>query len=177
MAAEDETIIGWVTGASLIEMRSSGGHYVGGSSGISVPIGSIGGRSVRYRVGRSSGHYEAGTPSPQAGDVGNFYVTDHRLVFVGRKGTRECRLDKTVSMDRSRPGEIIIGVSNRQKNTEVAYGKHLDDTMSFWLDIALARFHGQGDEFAASLQKAYDDVLAAKPSETPSLTTSPAADD
>jgi len=165
MVGADESVIGWISGASLIEIRSSGGHYEGGSSGFSIPVGSVGGRSVRYRVGRSSGHYVAGTPSPQAVDVGTFYVTDRRLVFVGRKGTRECLLSKTVSMDRSRAGEIIIGVSNRQKNTEVAYGKQHDDVMSFWLDTALARFHGKGDEFLENLRHALADVQSEKPIE------------
>ena len=174
MVGADESVIGWVNGASLIEIRTSGGHYEGGSSGFSIPVGSIGGRSVRYRVGRSSGHYEAGTPSPQAVDVGTFYVTDRRLVFVGRKGTRECQLSKTVSLDRSRAGEIIIGVSNRQKNTEVAYGKQHDDVMSFWLDAALARFHGKGDEFLENLRKALADVQSEKPV-APSVIVPPAS--
>lgn len=168
MVNQDESVIGWINNTSLIEIRSTGGHYVGGSTGVSLPVGSIGGHSVRYRVGRTSGHYEAGTPSPQAVDTGTFYVTDRRLVFSGRKGTRECLLSKTVNMDRSRPGEIIIGVSNRQKNTEVAYGKQHDDVMTFWIDVALARFHGKGDEFVANLQRALDDVQAEKPQPLPS---------
>src|SRR5580693_8373259 len=49
-----------VTGAALIEERRGAGHYEGRSQGVSIPVGSIGGRSVRYRVGASKGHYVQG---------------------------------------------------------------------------------------------------------------------
>lgn len=37
MVGADESVIGWISGASLIEIRSSGGHYEGGSSGFQSP--------------------------------------------------------------------------------------------------------------------------------------------
>ena len=160
----DEALIGWINGASLIEIRSTGGHYVGGSTGVSIPIGSIGGRSVRYRVGRTSGHYEAGTPSPTAVDVGRFYISDQRMVFVGAKSSKECRYDKLVSLHHSNDdGELAIAVSNRQKNTVVHYGPKLGAIVDFWIDLALARFHGQADEFVAKLQANVDELAAQKP--------------
>ena len=50
----------------LIEERREAGHYAGGSTGVSIPIGSLAGRSVRYRVGANRGHYVQGALSPTA---------------------------------------------------------------------------------------------------------------
>ncbi len=65
-----ESVFGAISGVGLIELRKVGGHFEGGSAGISVPIGTIHGRSVRYRVGGFRGHYVQGTPHPQAVDRG-----------------------------------------------------------------------------------------------------------
>ncbi len=61
-----EAVFYKVTGCSLIEDRKTAGHWEGRSSGISIPVGSIGGRSVRYRVGASKGHYFQGASKPTA---------------------------------------------------------------------------------------------------------------
>ena len=64
LLGKDEKLFLRVTNSSLIEERRGQGHYEGRSSGLSIPIGSIGGRSIRYRVGSSRGHYVQGVPTP-----------------------------------------------------------------------------------------------------------------
>ena len=98
-----ESLFFTVTGASLIEERRGPGHYEGRSQGISVPIGSIGGRSVRYRVGRSRGHFVQGQPHPSATDTGTAFITDRRVVFSGSARTRECAFSKLIAVS-CRPG-------------------------------------------------------------------------
>ncbi len=50
-----EAVFASITNTSLVEDRRGAGHYEGHSSGFSIPVGSVGGRSVRYRVGATKG--------------------------------------------------------------------------------------------------------------------------
>jgi hypothetical protein len=159
----DETLIGSVRNASLIEEREIGAHFVGGSQGVSIPIGSIGGRSVRYRVGGMRGHRVAGVPTPTAIDVGEFFVTDQRLIFEGAKSSKECKLDKLISAHHVESGEITIAVSNRETPTTVYYGPRVAAMVDFYIDLALARFHGQGKTFVQQLVAQVDAIDARKP--------------
>jgi hypothetical protein len=90
MLGADEAVFYRVTGAALIEERRGQGHYQGRSAGVSIPVGSIAGRSVRYRVGASRGHFVQGAPSPTAIDTGTVYITSKRVIFQGTRQTREC---------------------------------------------------------------------------------------
>lgn len=137
-----EALFAFVTGASLVEDRSSGGHWEGRSSGVSVPIGSLGGRSIRYRTGGTRGHYVQGTPVPTAIDVGTFFITDKRAIFQGQKQTRECRYDKLVGVQHDPSGSTIFNVSNRQKATVISYGPNLTGWVAFRLGLALAHYQG-----------------------------------
>ena len=163
MTHAGEVVVGRVSGASLIEDRATGGHYVGGSTGVSIPVGSIAGHSVRYRVGAVRGHYVAGTPTPTAVDAGTLYVTDQRLVFVGAKSTKEVRFDKLVSLHHDDQGTYVLAVSNRQRNVTVHVGAGVAATTQFWVDLALARFRGQSDAFVGQLKSDLDAIDAAKP--------------
>ena len=160
---KDETLIGSVRNASLIEEREVGAHFVGGAQGVSIPIGSIGGRSVRYRVGGMRGHRVAGVETPTAIDIGVFFVTDQRLIFEGAKSSKECRLDKLISVHHVEPGEITIAVSNREKPTTVYYGPRVAAMVDFYINLALARFHGQGDAFVQQLVAQVAAIDARKP--------------
>ena len=131
-----------VTGAALIEDRRRRGHYVGRSSGVSVPIG-IGGHTVRYRVGASSGHYVQGAPTPTAVDTGTVYITNKRVIFQGARQTRECAFAKLIGFQHSHSeGTTTFSVSNRQKPTTIRYGSKLSASFDFRLDLALAQFNG-----------------------------------
>ena len=160
---KDEALIGSVPNASLIEEREVGAHFVGGAQGVSIPIGSIGGRSVRYRVGGMRGHRVAGVPTPTAIDVGEFFVTDQRLIFEGAKSSKECRLDKLISVHHVEPGEITIAVSNREKPTTIYYGPQVAAMVDFYIDLALARFHGKGETFVQQLVAQVAAIDARKP--------------
>ena len=160
---KDEALIGSVPNASLIEEREVGAHFVGGAQGVSIPIGSIGGRSVRYRVGGMRGHRVAGVPTPTAIDVGEFFVTDQRLIFEGAKSSKECRLDKLISVHHVEPGGITIAVSNREKPTTIYYGPQVAAMVDFYIDLALARFHGKGETFVQQLVAQVAAIDARKP--------------
>ena len=143
MLAPGEAVFYKVTGASLIEDRKTQGHHQGSSRGVSVPVGSIGGRAVRYRVGASHGHYVQGASKPTAIDIGTAYITNKRVVFQGGKQTRECTFAKLLGFHHDdREGSTTFSMSNRQKPTTIHYGPQLWASFDFRLDLALAHFKG-----------------------------------
>ncbi len=117
-----EAVFYKVTGVALIEDRRGPGHYGGRSQGVSIPIGSLGGRTVRYRVGVNKGHFVQGTPIATAIDTGSCFITNQRVIFQGGKQTRECAFAKLVGFEHDdAAGSTTFSVSNRQKPTTVHY--------------------------------------------------------
>lgn len=148
----------------LVEPRTTGGHYEGGSSGLSIPIGSLGGRSIRYRAGASKGHYVQGTPTPTYIDVGTSFITNRRVVFVGKSQTRECEYDKMLSCqnDPSRR-EMTISIKNRQKPTTIFYGNVFPDAI-FRQALAQAYYDKASvPAIVEAVEKGLANVIASKP--------------
>jgi hypothetical protein len=106
MLGRDEDVFMIVDGASLIEDCRGAGHWEGRSSEFSVPVASIGGRSIRYHVGQSDGHYMQGVPVPTAVDKGKAFITDQRVAFLGHqlgtKQARECAFAKLLGVEQER---------------------------------------------------------------------------
>jgi hypothetical protein len=149
---------------SLIEERKGAGHYSGGSAGVSVPIGKIGGRSIRYRVGATRGHYVSGPSLPTAIATGTMYVTNQRIVFLSATQTRECRYDKLVGMTRDdAAGILTLSVSNRQHPIVIGYGKEVAPWADFHIDLGLAHYRGDIDQMVGQLQDRVKEIDAAKP--------------
>ena len=163
LLAPDEKLFLCVTNTALVEERRGQGHFEGRSSGLSIPVGSIGGRSIRYRVGASRGHYVQGTPAPTAIDHGNTYITNKRVVFRGRSQTRECLFSKLIGFDHDPAGSTTFSVSNRQKATVISYGAQVSGSFTFRLDLAIAHYRNTLPEFVAELQRNLDDITAHEP--------------
>ena len=143
MLKPGEAVFATVTSVALVEDRRGAGEWHGRSRGFSIPVASIHGRSIRYRVGSSRGHFVQGPPTPTAIDVGTAYITNQRFVFQGAKQTRECLYDKLVGFQHDDAiGETIFSVSNRQKSTCIHYGASLSDWVDFRLDLAIAHYRG-----------------------------------
>jgi hypothetical protein len=148
-----EAVFAAVTDVALVEDRRGAGEWKGRSQGFSMPVASIGGRSIRYRVGSSRGHFQQGTPTPTAIDVGTAYITNRRMIFQGARQTRECLFDKLVGFQHDDAiGQTIFSVSNRQKPTCIHYGSSLSDWFDFRLDLAIARYRGTVDAMARDLR-------------------------
>jgi hypothetical protein len=153
MLAAGEAMFYEVTGAALIEERRGAGHYEGRSQGVSIPVGSIGGRSVRYRVGASKGHYVQGAPTSTPIDTGTAVITNKRVIFQGTKQTRECTFAKLIGFQHDDVGgSTTFSVSNRQKPTTIHYGADLAGPFDFRLDLALAHFRGTVDDLVSQLE-------------------------
>ena len=164
MLKPGESLYATVNQASLVEERAGQGHFVAGSQGLSIPIGSLGGHQVRYRVGTTRGHYVAAPPVPTAIDTGTVYVTDQRVVFTGSHQTRECAYAKLLSTTFSPDGTCTLAVSNRQKPTVIHYGVALSGWFEFRLDLAVSHYRGTTAQFTAQLQVELAVLDAQRPS-------------
>lgn len=139
------------------------GHFVAGSQGLSIPVGSIGGRAIRYRVGATRGHYEPGEVHVGGVDEGQLVITNQRILFLGAKKTIESKLAKVVSAEVDDDGTITVAVSNRQSPMSVAVGSATADWLRLRLDLAVARYQGNVDQLAAKLREQVEQHAAARP--------------
>jgi hypothetical protein len=162
MLSDDERVFLQVTSVALIEDRVRGGHYEGSSSGVSIPVGSIGGHAVRYHVGANKGHYVQGTPTPTAIDQGTVFITNKRVVFEGARQTRECVFTKLIGFQHD-GHSTTFSVSNRQKPTTIFYGDDVAGTVDFRLDLALAHFKHTVEEFVAQVRGDLQRVESERP--------------
>jgi hypothetical protein len=158
-----EHVIGTVTQVGLIEERRGAGQWEGASRGVSFPIGSLGGRSVRYRVGRTRGHYVQGAPVATAVDTGTLVITDQRAVYEGSRQTRECAFAKLLGVEYGADGSVTFQVSNRQKPTTLHYGPDIAGWVHFRIELALARFRGTVPQLEAELKQQLAGLDEAKP--------------
>ena len=158
-----EVLLGQVQNVGLIQERRIGGHWQGSSQGFSIPIGSIKGRSVRYRVGATHGHYVQGEPQATAVDHGTLSITNQRVVYQGATKTAECLFTKLLGVQQS-GGSIIISVSNRQAPTVVHVGDSLEEWVADRISIATSLYQGEKEQVLANLHEQLNEVVASKPS-------------
>jgi hypothetical protein len=165
-----EAIFYKVTGSALVEERRGAAQWKGHSQGFSIPVGSLRGRTVRYRVGQTRGHLAQSAPVATAIDRGTLFVTNQRVVFQGGKQTRECAFAKLIGFEHSdSEGSTTFSVSNRQKPTTIRYGPELSGAFDFRLDLALAHFRGNVADLASQLQLDLGQIEAARPSPPPAV--------
>jgi hypothetical protein len=170
MLAAGEALFYKVSGASLIEARRGRGTYKGASQGVSIPIGSVGGHAVRYRVGQTRGHYEQGAPVPTAIDTGTVFITNQRMTFQGTRQTRECLFTKLLGIQHDdAEGSTTFSVSNRQKPTTIHYGSALSANFDFRLELALAHYRNAVPQLVAEVQQDLAAIEARRPTAPASL--------
>lgn len=103
----------------------------------SIPLGSVGGRSVCYRMGGSRGQYVQGKPVLTVIDQGTVHITNKHVVFQGSKQTRVVIFSVLLGFQRSdKDGSTTFSVSNRQQPTIIRYGQSLAVDFDFRLDLA-----------------------------------------
>ncbi len=164
MLKPEEALFYQVINCALVEERRGKGTYQGGSTGVSIPIGSLGGRSVRYRVGASRGHYVQGAPVATAIDIGTAYITDQRVVFAGNNQTRECLFVKMIGVSHDdASGETTISMSNRQKPTVIHYGPQIAGEVDFRLELAVAHFKGTVPHLVTQMRVQLAQIDAERP--------------
>lgn len=162
ITAPGERGVGEVTGVGLVQERRGPGHYAGAGQGVSIPIGHVAGRPVRYRVGATRGHYVQGAPVATVVDTGTLSITDRRLVYQGSQHTSECDFARLVGIDHE-PGQITVSVAHREHPTVLHFGAAVDDWVQDRLSLALALFKGQDDQVREGLEAQIAELHAAHP--------------
>ena len=147
---------------SLLGDVKSAGHYVSGYQGVSIPIGSLGGRTIRYKVGRSKGHYVAGTTHEATVDTGELYITNARIVYAGNKKTTVIPLSTVVSANVLN-GTVTISSSKFAKTLRMWIGGELEEWVSEWLKLASAIASEGKDKVVEDLTGQIVELEAAKP--------------
>jgi hypothetical protein len=163
MLQPGEALYGHIATASLLEERAGQGEFVGRSQGFSIPVASIGGHSIRYRIGSSRGTYVAAPPVETAIDQGNLIVTNQRVIFEGSLQTRECQFSKLLAFQTSPNGIAQFSVSNRQKPTVVQYGADLSAWFDLRLEIAMAHYRNTLPDLIATTKADLDAIDARRP--------------
>lgn len=149
-----------LTGAGLVEPRRGRGEWVGGYSGFSFRVA----KGVRYHVGGTRGHYDAGQEAPAVIDTGTATVTDQRVVFQGAKQSREWAYTKLLGYQHfDSPPWTAIQVSNRQKTSGVVCDTKTAEVFQVRLALAIAHFRGEVPAFVAQLDEQLRLHQAARP--------------
>jgi hypothetical protein len=161
-----ERLVYGITGAGLFEPRREPGHWAGRSAGFSVPVTD----GVRFRLGKSAGHYVQGNEKPTIIDQGDVSFTTQRVVFQGGKYTREWLFSKLIGITHySDHPATAIGVSNRQKTSGIAYPGVAAEPLRLKLAVAVAIFEGESEQVAKELHQAVRDLDAGKGSQITEL--------
>ena len=137
--------------AKLLEYRSGGSSYQGGSQGVSIRIA----KGVSWRVGANRGQLVRNPEQLQVIDSGDATFTNQRVVFGGQSQTREWSFDKLVDFNAGDNGtQVMISVSNRQKVS----GLHAESVghvqPGLLLEVAVAYANG-GKKAALEVARGY----------------------
>ena len=151
----------YVTAGSLIDEVAGQKTWVSGSQGMSIPIGKIGGRSIRYYAGRSKGHSVQAPAHDAVVDTGTIVITSTRVVFLGKKQTKEFLFAKLVSFQHDAVGQTTFAVSNRQKPTRLQYPD--SNAFQITLELAVSGSQGESSDVADRLRTQLQQLRAAEP--------------
>jgi len=117
--------------------------YVGGSSGVSIPVGG----GIRFRVGAMKGSVVPGEELQVDKDQGVVMLTTERLIFTGPIHTNEWNFDKLLQLSTTPDqSDYFISVSNRQKTSGVRFDSATGREFNRFLGSATAAHeHGYAD--------------------------------
>lgn len=108
----------WSATGIFHETGRTPSSYVGGSSGVSIPVGA----GIRFRVGAMRGQVVPGEEQQMDKDQGVVMLTTERLIFTGPNHTREWDFDKLLMASTTDDeSDYFLSVSNRQKTSGVRF--------------------------------------------------------
>ena len=125
----------WTGRAVFHEAGRTATRYVGGTAGVSIPIGG----GVRFRVGAMQGTAVPGEAFQMDKDQGVVMLTTERLVFAGPIQTQEWNFDKLLMLSTT-PDEsdYFISVSNRKTTSGVRFTPEVGREFNRFLGSASA---------------------------------------
>jgi len=145
-----EVVVYRLGAVGLVEFRSNGSSYSGGSQGFSMRIM----KGVSYRVGANRGSLTKNPETLQMVDQGSATFTNQRVVFSGASTSREWDFSKFLDTNVTANGvTAYMAVSNRQKTSGLTWVDKTDLTPGLVFAVANDYFEG-GPELAA--KKCYE---------------------
>ena len=134
--------------------------YVGGSTGVSIPIGG----GIRFRVGAMKGQVVPGIELQVDKDQGVVMLTNERLIFSGPNHTREWDFDKLLMLSTNEDeSDYFISVSNRQKTSGVRFHPTVGREFNRFLGSATSAHESGYDAVLKELHKLEKEVQSLKP--------------
>jgi len=137
----------WTATGIFHETGRTPSSYVGGSSGVSIPVGG----GIRFRVGAMKGQVIPGEELQMDKDQGVVMLTTERLIFTGPIKTQEWNFDKLLQLSTNDDeSDYFISVANRQKTSGVRFDSTTGREFNRFLGSATAA-HESG--YAAVLKE------------------------
>ena len=150
----------WSATGIFHETGRTPSKYVGGSSGVSIPVGA----GIRFRVGAMRGQVVPGEELQVDKDQGVVMLTNERLIFSGPNHTREWDFDKLLMLSTSDDeSDYFISVSNRQKTSGVRFDVRTGREFNRFLGSATSAHEHGIPEVLTELKKLETEALKLKP--------------
>jgi len=135
-------------------------QYVGGSTGVSVPIAG----GIRFKVGAMRGTIVPGAEMQMDKDQGVVMLTNERLVFVGPIKSQEWKFDKLLMLSTTNDeSDYFISVSNRKTTSGVRFDVRTGREFNRFLGAATAVNEHGYEKVLAELDSLKQQALTSKP--------------
>ena len=150
----------WSATGVFHETGRAPSQYVGGSSGVSVPLGG----GIRFRVGAMKGQVIPGEELQVDKDQGVVMLTTERLIFSGPRHSREWDFDKLLHLSTTDDdSDYFISVSNRQKSSGVRFDPATGREFNRFLGSATAAHEHGVDALLKELKSLEKEALKLEP--------------
>jgi hypothetical protein len=159
----------WSATGIFHETGRTASQYVGGSTGVSVPIGG----GIRFRVGAMKGQVVPGIELQVDKDQGVVMLTTERLIFTGPIHTREWNFDKLLQLSTTDDeSDYFISVSNFKKTSGVRFSINTGREFNRFLGSATAAHEHGYEKVIDELKNMEREAVAAEPKlELPSISS------
>ena len=150
----------WSATGIFHETGRTASTYVGGSSGVSIPVGG----GIRFRVGAMKGQVIPGEELQVDKDQGVVMLTTERLIFTGPIKTQEWNFDKLLQLSTNEDeSDYFISVSNRQKTSGVRFDPTTGREFNRFLGSATAVNEHGYEALLKELSKMEKEAIALEP--------------
>ena len=150
----------WSATGIFHETGRTPSQYVGGSSGVSIPVGG----GIRFRVGAMKGQVIPGTELQVDKDQGVVMLTTERLIFTGPIKSQEWNFDKLLMLSTNEDeSDYFISVSNRQKTSGVRFHPSVGREFNRFLGSATSAHENGYEAVLEELHKLEKEALQLKP--------------
>jgi hypothetical protein len=159
----------WSATGIFHETGRTASQYVGGSTGVSVPIGG----GIRFRVGAMKGQVVPGIELQVDKDQGVVMLTTERLIFTGPIHTREWNFDKLLQLSTTDDeSDYFISVSNFKKTSGVRFSINTGREFNRFLGSATSAHEHGYEKVIDELKNMEREAVAAEPKlELPSISS------